>query len=149
MAQQGLFAKRFRFGGKRVVRCHDEDEWHPAHLVRLVAAAGRTFTGQIALVRPSDKKDVRTDKADDPQGEADAPAAAEEQDEPSFRTWTSANGSSTIEAEYVKRVGKVVVLRRQDSGKVIVLDSRLLTKSYGQIFLNSLPEGIRISKLRI
>jgi len=35
----------------------------------------------------------------------------------------------------------------KDKGKVIVLDSRVLKKSYGEMFLNSLPEGVRIVKV--
>jgi len=35
----------------------------------------------------------------------------------------------------------------KDSGRVIVLDSRVLSKSYGEMFLNSLPEGVRVTKL--
>jgi predicted DnaQ family exonuclease/DinG family helicase len=31
-----------------------------------------------------------------------------------------------------------------DTGKVIILDSRIVTKTYGDIFINSLPEGIKI-----
>jgi len=34
----------------------------------------------------------------------------------------------------------------KDSGKVIILDSRIVTKSYGKNFLMSLPEGIRINR---
>lgn len=34
----------------------------------------------------------------------------------------------------------------QDSGKVIVLDSRVVTKSYGNMFLRSLPEGVRVER---
>lgn len=34
----------------------------------------------------------------------------------------------------------------KDSGKVIILDSRIITKSYGRNFLMSLPEGIRINR---
>jgi predicted DnaQ family exonuclease/DinG family helicase len=32
----------------------------------------------------------------------------------------------------------------KDSGKVIIMDSRVLTKSYGKIFIDSLPEGIQV-----
>ena len=32
----------------------------------------------------------------------------------------------------------------QDSGKVAILDSRIIQKSYGKIFIDSLPEGIKI-----
>ncbi|MFC1810836.1 ATP-dependent DNA helicase, partial [Patescibacteria group bacterium] len=35
----------------------------------------------------------------------------------------------------------------KDKGRVIVLDSRVLTKSYGEMFLNSLPEGVNIVKV--
>ncbi|MFC1655520.1 helicase C-terminal domain-containing protein [Patescibacteria group bacterium] len=34
----------------------------------------------------------------------------------------------------------------RDSGKVIVMDSRVVTKSYGNLFLRSLPEGVRIER---
>ncbi|MBA4336323.1 hypothetical protein C0416_00930 [bacterium] len=33
----------------------------------------------------------------------------------------------------------------QDSGKVAILDSRILSKSYGQMFINSVPEGIKVN----
>ncbi len=36
----------------------------------------------------------------------------------------------------------------KDSGRVIVLDSRVLSKSYGKMFLNSLPEGIAIKFIK-
>lgn len=32
----------------------------------------------------------------------------------------------------------------RDSGKVIILDSRILSKPYGQMFINSVPEGIKV-----
>jgi len=32
----------------------------------------------------------------------------------------------------------------QDSGKVAILDSRIITKSYGKVFLDSLPDGIKV-----
>jgi len=35
----------------------------------------------------------------------------------------------------------------KDKGRVIVLDSRVLSKSYGEMFLSSLPEGVKIVKL--
>lgn len=34
-----------------------------------------------------------------------------------------------------------------DTGKVIILDSRIIYKNYGHIFINSLPEGIKITTL--
>lgn len=36
-----------------------------------------------------------------------------------------------------------------DSGKVIIMDSRVINKSYGSLFLRSLPEGIRIERRSI
>ncbi|MBN1494369.1 DEAD/DEAH box helicase [Candidatus Peregrinibacteria bacterium] len=33
----------------------------------------------------------------------------------------------------------------QDSGKVAILDSRIIQKSYGKVFLDSLPEGIKVN----
>jgi len=36
----------------------------------------------------------------------------------------------------------------KDSGRVIVLDSRVLSKSYGEMFLNSLPEGVAIKFIK-
>lgn len=35
----------------------------------------------------------------------------------------------------------------KDTGRVIVLDSRVLSKSYGEMFLNSLPEGVKITRI--
>jgi predicted DnaQ family exonuclease/DinG family helicase len=35
----------------------------------------------------------------------------------------------------------------KDKGRVIVLDSRVLKKSYGEMFLNSLPEGVNVKKV--
>lgn len=32
-----------------------------------------------------------------------------------------------------------------DSGKVVILDSRILSKSYGKTFINSVPEGIKVN----
>lgn len=32
----------------------------------------------------------------------------------------------------------------QDKGRVIVLDSRVLSKNYGEMFINSLPEGVKV-----
>lgn len=37
----------------------------------------------------------------------------------------------------------------KDHGKVIILDSRVLKKSYGEMFLNSLPEGVRLVRTGI
>ncbi|MGM0470674.1 MAG: helicase C-terminal domain-containing protein [Bacillota bacterium] len=37
-----------------------------------------------------------------------------------------------------------LIRSQQDSGSVIVLDKRLLTKSYGRAFLNSVPRGCRV-----
>ena len=31
-----------------------------------------------------------------------------------------------------------------DTGRVVVLDSRIMTKNYGRMFLDALPEGVRI-----
>ncbi len=36
-----------------------------------------------------------------------------------------------------------------DSGKVIIMDSRVVTKSYGNLFLRSLPDGVRIERKSI
>lgn len=35
----------------------------------------------------------------------------------------------------------------KDKGRVIVLDSRVLKKSYGEMFLNSLPEGVSVQRV--
>ena len=37
----------------------------------------------------------------------------------------------------------------KDYGAMICLDSRLLTKDYGQIFLQALPEGVTIEKMTL
>ena len=42
-----------------------------------------------------------------------------------------------------------LIRSKKDKGMITVLDNRLLTKSYGKIFLNSLPETCPIKKVKM
>ena len=48
------------------------------------------------------------------------PAKPEEERKPQFRTWTSADGRFTVEAEFVKAIGGKVTLRKRDGTKITV-----------------------------
>lgn len=41
-----------------------------------------------------------------------------------------------------------LIRSRSDSGRVVVLDPRIRTARYGRMFLDALPEGVRIEELR-
>lgn len=52
-------------------------------------------------------------------------AAARSAPSPQFRTWTSADGRFTIDAEFVKAIGRKVTLRKRDGTEITVPMERL------------------------
>ena len=60
---------------------------------------------------------------------APAPPAAQPKVEREFRTWTSADGTFTIEAQFVGKIGDSIRLKRKDNEKVITVPAAKLSES--------------------
>ena len=68
------------------------------------------------------------------------------------RTGKSAVALGVIDAMHVNaaQVGvfRPLIRSRSDRGQVVVLDPRIRTARYGKLFLDALPEGVRIEEVR-
>ena len=59
------------------------------------------------------------------------------------RLCSTLNGSNDAIIRFRQGFGRLV-RSATDTGRVVVLDSRIMTKNYGRMFLDALPEGVRI-----
>lgn len=90
---------------------------------------GQTSFGKVdepaAVPAQETPKPLTPQPAPIPKTEVDPPAAAD----PTFRTWTSADGKQTIEAEIIRVTATSVVLKRKEDGKTFNLALKQLSQA--------------------